>query len=679
MAGQVSTESDKRYQMLVESASDVIYTTDAYGYCNYVNAAVERLYGYRSADVIGKHFSDFVAEDWRDRVMAFYLDQFQRRVPETRLEFPAITNKGEIRWVEQVVTLNQEGDWVIGFNGFVREITQRKQAEDQLRESESRLRIIVENAPNMIYIKDVEGRYVLVNPAVLKLGNSLEKDFIGRTDAQIHNEHETTRIREIEQEILASQKMQAYESSYAFPDGQRYFSVLKFPFISSTGESLGVIGISQDITQYKRTEITNHEHINRLEIIKRVDEELTQSLSIDYVLKIALDAAVRLSHAEAGAIHLIEGDHMWVAQVIGDYPRSLIGSRIPMDVGIVGRVVREGQPEMISDVTLDPDYVPNVHETKAQITIPLISSDRLVGVLNVQTPEPGHFSQQMFEFLKVLSARIANALENARLYDTTQKQLDEMQKLYQQVSDLEQLKTQMIRVAAHDLRNPLGVISGCLQMLTPEMDPTLSDRARDYHRIIDQAVDRMDKITRDILTLERVESGRGFLDDLVDMGELVSGVWADFKNQAAEKALDYQLDVTPKMVRVHGERAMLHETVGNLISNAIKYTPEHGKVCINLKTEGDQAVFEVEDTGYGIPQENQANLFQPFYRVKTNETRTIKGTGLGLHLVKSIVEKHNGQMHFRSVYGKGSTFGFELPLARKTGTKSRKEKAVKVS
>lgn len=675
----MTVNTTNRYQMLVETAGDVIYTTDAYGYCTYVNAAVERLYGYKPDQVIGKHFSDFVAEDWRDRVMAFYLDQFMRRLPETRLEFPSVTQNGERRWVEQVVTLNCEGEWVSGFNGFVRDITERKQSEDQLHDSEFTLRTIIENATDMIFIKDTEGRYTLVNPAVLRITNTTEDHYLGKTDRELYNEEIMASVRAVEQEIIDTRKMQAYESNYVFPDGERYFSVLKFPFISRAGEVRGVIGISRDVTQYKQTQVASQDYINRLEIIQRVDAELTQILSFEYVLKIALDAAVRLSHAEAGAIHLIEGDQMWVAQVIGDYPRALIGSRIPMDVGIVGRVVRNGEAEMISDVTKDPDYVPNVHETKAQITIPLISQDRMIGVLNVQTPDPDHFTQQMFHFLKVLAARIANALDNARLYDTTQKQLNEMQDLYRQVSDLEQLKTQMIRVAAHDLRNPLGVISGCLQMLTPEMDPTLSDRARDYHRIIGQAVDRMDKITRDILTLERVESGRTFMDDLIDMGELVNSVCAEFQGQAAEKHLTYKLDISPKILRVYGERAMLSETVSNLISNAIKYTPENGQVCITLKGEGDQVVFEVEDTGYGIPQENQANLFQPFYRVKTNETRTIKGTGLGLHLVKNIVEKHHGQMHFQSTYGKGSTFGFELPLVRKTGSKSRKEKTAKVS
>jgi two-component system phosphate regulon sensor histidine kinase PhoR len=103
--------------------------------------------------------------------------------------------------------------------------------------------------------------------------------------------------------------------------------------------------------------------------------------------------------------------------------------------------------------------------------------------------------------------------------------------------------------------------------------------------------------------------------------------------------------------------------VDNLIGNAIKYTPENGAVTVRLSSEAGGIIFEVEDTGFGIPADRQARLFQPFYRVKTAETRRVEGTGLGLHLVKNIVERHHGRIRFHSEYGKGSVFGFELPPA----------------
>ena len=112
---------------------------------------------------------------------------------------------------------------------------------------------------------------------------------------------------------------------------------------------------------------------------------------------------------------------------------------------------------------------------------------------------------------------------------------------------------------------------------------------------------------------------------------------------------------------VSGDDAQLYEAVTNLVNNAIKYTPEGGKIDIILRIENSHVEFVVKDTGYGIPDEKQKQLFRPFYRVKTEETLNIDGTGLGLHLVQNIIKRHNGEMIFNSIYGKGSTFGFTLP------------------
>jgi signal transduction histidine kinase len=162
---------------------------------------------------------------------------------------------------------------------------------------------------------------------------------------------------------------------------------------------------------------------------------------------------------------------------------------------------------------------------------------------------------------------------------------------------------------------------------------------------------------------------------VVDLHELIALTFDECEAQAAEKSLDYQLQNTAGLVEVQGDAIFLHESIVNLLSNAIKYTPNGGKVLVRLQTDGSKATLEVQDNGYGIPEESQANLFQPFYRPVTKETKSIRGTGLGLHLVKRIVERHNGQMVFTSTYGKGSTFGFELPLAPKPAKTRVKSKS----
>jgi two-component system, OmpR family, phosphate regulon sensor histidine kinase PhoR len=132
--------------------------------------------------------------------------------------------------------------------------------------------------------------------------------------------------------------------------------------------------------------------------------------------------------------------------------------------------------------------------------------------------------------------------------------------------------------------------------------------------------------------------------------------------QAQEKSLAITLDITDKQLIVSGDDAQLHEAIVNLINNAIKYTPEGGKIQVKLQKQNNEALFEVVDNGYGIPVNMQEKLFQPFYRVISVETQHIEGTGLGLHLVKNIIERHGGEMHFQSDHGEGSTFGFVMSL-----------------
>jgi signal transduction histidine kinase len=260
-------------------------------------------------------------------------------------------------------------------------------------------------------------------------------------------------------------------------------------------------------------------------------------------------------------------------------------------------------------------------------------------------------------------SRVAVALDNARLYDISQTHLGEVKALYHQVSELEQLKTHMIRVAAHDLRSPLGVVSGYIAILQEELGDQ-SEQYQMYLKPIDRAIQRMQQMSTDILSLERVHSAQHKEWEPMTLRELVERALLDSRDQATLKQQAFAASIVDSEISMRGDPVQLYEAVTNLIGNAIKYTLVGGSVSVRLDTEDGQAVFEVKDTGIGVPADYQAKLFQPFFRVKTEETRQIDGTGLGLYLVKSIVERHGGTMIFSSVHGQGSTFGFKLPLAK---------------
>ncbi len=661
----------KHYEQMMGIAGDIIYSTDDKGRCTHISPSVEQVLGYIPREVIGVHFSQLVHPEWQDRVIEFYQRQFLNLTPQSSYEFPMVLRSGETCWVEQVVALIVENQKVKGFHAHVHNLNHHKEIEQYLLETADRFFAVAQHARVALFVVQ-DDRLVFVNTAFERL---LERSGIDLINANILEFIHSDDRESIKNALVVDPDLGTPTSHQ---EGRVLLGNNEIRWIELATNPIrfeyrpAIVGTAFDITDRVDAGMKLKSNIHRLEILQAVDSELTTSLQFDYVLEIALDAAVRITHADAGAIHLVDGSALRVAQVIGHFPETLIGSRVEVDRGIVGRVFRSQQAELVIDVRKDPDYVENVIETRAQITIPLIARDRFIGVLNVQTAEPDIFTVAQFEFLKMLAARIASALENASLYDTSQQQLTELKAVYEKVSALEQMKTQMIRVAAHDLRNPLGVISGYMQMLGWELESVLSDHNREQLSIIQQAVERIDKITRDILTLERVNAKQELPKEQLNLCDIVTTTCKEYRFQAEEKALDFQITTPKEMILVMGDRVLLHETIGNLISNAIKYTPQKGQVWVMLKAESGNAVFEVQDTGYGIPQDQQENLFQPFYRVTLKETKTIKGTGLGLHLVKNIIEQHHGQMHFSSTYEKGSLFGFEIPLAEKSKRRNRK-------
>jgi signal transduction histidine kinase len=239
-----------------------------------------------------------------------------------------------------------------------------------------------------------------------------------------------------------------------------------------------------------------------------------------------------------------------------------------------------------------------------------------------------------------------------------QRNQNHLEDLVRQVSKLEQLKTDMIRIAAHDLRNPLTVMRGYIEMLQADLTGIIAPGQQNYLVELRASVEKMQKLVRDILSSERIAEHSGGYTDPVDFSQVVQAIYEEY-SQRSQQTFTHNLP--DETVVVYGSEPELREAVRNLMSNAVKYTPAEGIITVTLSADSDIALFTVTDNGYGIPEDKQDQLFKPFFRAKTPETRKIDGTGLGLHLVKNIVERHNGQIHFESVYRQGSTFGFMLP------------------
>lgn len=246
------------------------------------------------------------------------------------------------------------------------------------------------------------------------------------------------------------------------------------------------------------------------------------------------------------------------------------------------------------------------------------------------------------------------------------KKLNELRTLYKQKAELEQLKTDMIRIAAHDLRNPVTAILGSLELMQLYMNDIEFDEStqksldKHFGQIKDGA-QTIHRLVASILSLDHIDDLQGGDKQIINMNNLTQQIYDESIPVAQRKSIHVNLQLPENTLHVTGDEAQLHEAMTNLVSNAIKYTPKEGTVEICLAPKRNRADFYVTDTGYGIPEAQQQRIFQPFFRARIEETANIEGNGLGLYLVKNIIVRHNGDIHFTSVYGQGSTFGFEIP------------------
>jgi PAS domain S-box-containing protein len=530
------------------------------------------------------------------------------------------------------------------------------------RQAANHMSHLLDTFGDVVFTLDAEGYFTYVNARVQRLLDYHPEEVIGQHFEKFIAPLWADHLRSLYMRVLQQKDAETLlEAPLVDRRGRDvWVEQMVTPIWGERGQIEGLAGIMRDLTTRNLTESELEKRISQMVTLQRIDAELTHQLDTDYVLSMALDAAVRLSAADAGGLELIRDGNLYTGTIIGNYPPQFLYSYPRPPSGIIARVLNERNPELILDVKQDPDYEANIPNTRAMMVIPLISQDRLIGVLFLEARRPERFSTEVFEFIQLITTRIAAAVDNAQLYDTTRQQLAELQALYTQISALEQLKTHMIRLAAHDLGNPLTSISGYIDLL---LDSELTATQREQAAIVKDAAARMKKIIRDILSLQRIEEmAQDSLNEDIDLTDMVRQIYESQKHVAAQHRQELTLDVPAFPTYIKGDSANIREAIVNLVSNALKYTPDEGRIHMHLWEEDDIFVFEVVDNGYGVPEELQAKLFQPFYRAKTRETVRIDGTGLGLHLVKNIIERHHGKMRFHSVYGEGSTFGFEIPV-----------------
>lgn len=278
-----------------------------------------------------------------------------------------------------------------------------------------------------------------------------------------------------------------------------------------------------------------------------------------------------------------------------------------------------------------------------------------VAVICAKEDKPPFFAH--FGDLAVrLPGVLAIAIDNAMLY----------QKIEQaniRLKELDKLKDEFVSLASHELRTPMTAIKSYLWMILNKPPQELSPESKSYLEIAAQETDHLIKLVQNMLTISRIEGQRLELNiETVDLFSLVKHVYDTLKIKADEKKITFTLLSFPEKLIVSADKDKLSEVIENIVGNALKYTPENGRISIHFTLSKDSIGVHVSDTGSGVSQDDLSKLFQKFGRLTDAKMSKTPGTGLGLYIAKQIIELHKGSIGVESEIGKGSTFSIFLPL-----------------
>ena len=375
-----------------------------------------------------------------------------------------------------------------------------------------------------------------------------------------------------------------------------------------------------------------------------ISRDLASTLDLNTLLDGIVRAAADVTRAEAASILLYDDTarqlYFQVATNI-DEP-TMRGLIVPLDKSIAGWIVTNRKSVRIDDAHKDDRFFSDVEQTvgystRSLLGIPLITKNKVVGVLEVINKKKGRFTDPDESMLTVIGAQAAVAIENARLF---------------QQSDL-------IAEFVHELRTPLASLSTATYLL---LRPEMSREQRDQivNNIHTETL-RLNSLASSFLDLARLESGRvQFRKTRFSVADLLYECRDVMMSKAQETSIQIRVDIPDDIPLMEADRDKIKQVVLNLLSNAIKYNRPNGTVIISSTFDQSDISISIQDTGVGIPDESLPHLFEKFYRVREHEVKA-GGTGLGLSISKQIIQGHNGRIEVKSKMGIGTSFTIYIP------------------
>jgi signal transduction histidine kinase len=430
-----------------------------------------------------------------------------------------------------------------------------------------------------------------------------------------------------------------------------------------------------DITEHKRLQESEREQRAFVEALREIGSSLNTLTSLDEVLNGIFDQMARVMPYDAATISVIEGDETWIISERGYKERGfdVIGLRFPTDsTANIKQVISTKRPFIIPDVREEPTWIktPNTEWLRSQITVPMKIGDAVFGFLHLDIAAPNFFNHLHFERMSVFADQIAIAVRNAKLLDDYARRVAELEEIIEartaslrealaKEQAINALKSRFISLISHEFKNPLASIllsTDMIKRYTTRMTP---ERLQEYVESIQAQVSSLTLLIDDMLFAHRAEQvGFPFKPKQVDLRGFCDQIIRDIMPLAGDHH-QIRLVMPDNCGVLIIDEGLMHRTLINLLTNAIKYSPGGGSVILEANCEESGLTLSVSDNGIGIPEDDLEHIFDTFYRASNAEG--YPGTGIGLTIAKQAVELHGGTIEVRSQRGVGTTFTIRIP------------------
>lgn len=656
-------ESEERFRLTLDEAPIGMALVAPDGRFVRVNRALCEIVGYTAEELTGLTFQAITHPEDLDADLALAGQLARGEIPRYQLAKRYIRKDGSI------VDIMLSGSVLRGrdraplyYIAQIEDVTERKHLEDQLRLAEAKSSGILSISADAIISIDENQRIALFNEGAEKIFGYSRAEVIGAPlDILIPERVRDIHCQNVERFTAGSQAArQMGERSTTIvglrKNGQEFPADAAISKLEVDGKVIATVAL-RDITEQKRIE-------NEQRFLAEVGPILATTLDYEEILTRIAELAVR-DIADLCIVEVVEGvEEVRRVKVVSRDPSKAslceLLTQMPLDRGrsyLLQSVLEAKQSvlmqrpsaEMIASLAQNEEHHRALRaiEIGSMVAVPLMVHARLLGVIAfVSSAASRVYGPADVQLAEELSRRAALSIENARLYRTARRAT--------------QVRDDVLGIVAHDLRNPLNSILLQAQLLRSlSIEP--QGRAHNVTEAIERAAKRMNRLIQDLLDVTRMEAGRLSVEQTrIPAQQIVADTIEAQRPLATSASLDLRLDVAPDLPEIWADRDRLLQVFENLIGNALKFTKPGGSIAVGAAPRDSEVLFWVTDTGSGIAAEDLPYLFDRFWQAKRAERR---GAGLGLPIVKGIIEAHCGRIWVESTLGQGSTFFFTIPTA----------------